>query len=331
MDANTVRLELTIPQRGEFYYFYRPDPPALVIMLERPYASQVTALSLPMFRDLKIENSAQGGARVEIGLIEECDIAVQSGPDKIVLQATRLRMTTPPAVIPVGLAAPIRSRMQIKRVVIDAGHGGWDSGASYGGIDEKDLTLSLALKLQRSLQKSGRLQVVLTRRGDYYLPLRERTLIANQYQADLFLSVHVNAALNKTRRGFETYFCSEEASDRIAAQLADQENSVSGEEEQDLGPGYVNIEDVLFKLERRLYWQDSQVLGAALQQNTGIRFGGSADDLRSANFSVLRHAAMPALLLEVGFLSHTEDRRNLQQTGYLQKIADSIQQSLFIL
>jgi len=112
---------------------------------------------------------------------------------------------------------------RVNRVVIDAGHGGFDSGAvGMGGLKEKDVTLDLALRLYRLLAREGRVKPFLTRTGDYYLPLSARTVIANQYRADLFVSIHINASKNRSARGSETYSCAEKASSDEAGRFQER-------------------------------------------------------------------------------------------------------------
>jgi len=116
---------------------------------------------------------------------------------------------------------------RLSKVVIDAGHGGFDSGAvGLNGLQEKAVTLDLALRLHQTLERQGRVRSYLTRTGDYYVPLSERTVIANQYRADLFISIHINANKNRRAHGSETYYCSAQASSKEAARVAALENAV---------------------------------------------------------------------------------------------------------
>ncbi len=215
---------------------------------------------------------------------------------------------------------------RVNRVVIDAGHGGFDSGAvGLSGLKEKDVTLDLANRLHRRLESAGRVKSFLTRTADYYIPLSDRTAIANQYQADLFVSLHINANENRKAHGSETYFCAEKASNAEAARLAEFENSVlKYDEEFKKEEGFFSIEELLFYFEQRMNWKESgrfaETFQAKFKEDLPFRSRG----VNSANFFVLRRARMPAILLETGFISNPEDEDKLKKPAFLDKIADAV-------
>ncbi len=125
------------------------------------------------------------------------------------------------------LAKDTRKHSSLKVIVIDAGHGGKDSGAiGPTGVNEKDITLAVAKEIKSHLSKKLKAKILLTRRYDKYLTLNERTNFANKQKADLFISVHVNASLRRKADGIETYFLSFEASDDEARKAAAFENGV---------------------------------------------------------------------------------------------------------
>ena len=215
---------------------------------------------------------------------------------------------------------------QVNRVVIDAGHGGFDSGAvGKNGLKEKDVTLDLAKKLHEMLKKDGKIRSFLTRTGDYYIPLSARTVAANQYQADLFISIHINANKNRKPSGSETYFCSEKASSAEAEKVAALENSViKYDEPYKKRPGYIDIEELLFKFEQKLNWHESGVFADAFQKRMAQQLPFRSRGVHSANFYVLRRAKMPAILLEAGFISNPNDEAMLKQAAFREKIAMAI-------
>jgi len=215
---------------------------------------------------------------------------------------------------------------QVSRVVIDAGHGGFDSGAvGKNGLKEKDVTLDLAKKLHEMLKKDGKIRSFLTRTGDYYIPLSARTVAANQYQADLFISIHINANKNRKPSGSETFFCSEKASSAEAGKVAALENSViKYDEPYKKRPGYIDIEELLFKFEQKLNWQESGVFAGTFQKRMEQRLPFRSRGVHSANFYVLRRAKMPAILLEAGFISNPNDEAMLKQAPFREKIAAAI-------
>ncbi|MBE9547339.1 MAG: N-acetylmuramoyl-L-alanine amidase [Proteobacteria bacterium] len=221
-------------------------------------------------------------------------------------------------------------RYQVKRVVIDAGHGGFDSGAvGKAGLKEKDVTLDLAKRLHQRLQRSGGIKSFLTRTGDYYVPLSERTVIANQYHADLFISIHINANKNRDARGSETYFCSERASSKEAARVAALENAVLKYDTPfKKRRGYIDIEEILFQFERKLYWSESGKFARGFQKRFGQYLPLKSRGVHSANFYVLRKAKMPSILLETGFISNPRNESMLKQDVFRERIVDAIVRGL---
>ena len=212
---------------------------------------------------------------------------------------------------------------QVKRVVIDAGHGGFDSGAvGPTGLKEKDVTLDLAQRLKRKISEKGGIKCFLTRTGDYYIPLSDRTVIANQFQADLFVSVHINANENRKAHGCETYYCSEKASSKEAARVAAFENAVLKYDESfKKRPGYIDIEEILFNFERRLYWEESGKFAGAFQNRFEQALPFKSRGVHSANFFVLRRAKMPSILLETGFISNYDEEAKLKKGSVREEIA----------
>jgi N-acetylmuramoyl-L-alanine amidase len=218
-------------------------------------------------------------------------------------------------------AGPLGYR--IRRVVLDPGHGGFDPGAvGQGGLEEKHVTLDLALRTAEVLRKDAPgLRVFLTRTGDYYVPLGARTATANQYSADLFLSLHVNAAKDRDARGLETYHCSERATSEEARRTAAFENSVLRYDEQRSRTGHMDLEDILFRYERARYWQAGTRAARGLQQTLSGYLPLQSRGVHGADFYVLRKARMPAVLLEAGFISHPGEESMLRNDSNRQRIA----------
>ena len=218
---------------------------------------------------------------------------------------------------------------RVRRVVLDAGHGGFDSGAvGAEGLMEKDVNLELALACASVLrQRAPALRVFLTRTGDYYVPLSARTAVANQHSADLFISFHCNASENRAAQGVETYFCSEQASSKEAQRVARFENAVLRYEkaaatQQDADA--VNIENLLFRYERRRYWQAADAAAGIMQKLLAKRLPFPDRGVHSADFYVLRKARMPSILLETGFISNDSEERLLSDAAYRQRMAASV-------
>jgi len=209
----------------------------------------------------------------------------------------------------------------VSRVVIDAGHGGHDPGASAFDITEAELVLDVALRLEKLLLAQPGMEVVLTRRTDDFLSLDERTEIANREAADLFLSIHANASANSAARGVETYFLNFALNPQAEA-VAARENAASGKNMSSLS-GIVKAITLNSKL------NESRDFAASVQRALvrGLRPSNkSLKDLgvKQAPFMVLIGAAMPSVLAEISFVTNSQEARLLKSPAYRQKIAESL-------
>jgi N-acetylmuramoyl-L-alanine amidase len=208
-----------------------------------------------------------------------------------------------------------------RRIVIDPGHGGHDPGTiGRRGLMEKDLVLDVALRLERMVREELGAEVVLTRSTDVFIPLEERTAVANARGADLFLSIHANASRNPTARGIETYFLSF-ARNAHAEAVAARENAISAATLKDL-QGLVRAITLSSKID------ESRDFAASVQEAMveHLRGHGPAPDrgVHTAPFYVLIGANMPSVLAEIAFVSHPEDERRLKTAGFRQEIARSL-------
>jgi N-acetylmuramoyl-L-alanine amidase len=212
----------------------------------------------------------------------------------------------------------------ITRVVLDPGHGGHDPGAQGKGLDEAELTLDVALRLEQLLQADG-LDVVLTRRTNVYVPLEERTAIANRENADLFLSIHANASRNATAQGIETYFLSF-ASSPDAEAVAARENSASS-------GGMHNLPDIVKAITLNNKLDESKDFAGMVQEALVSRLRRSNKNLRNlgvkkAPFVVLIGAGMPSVLAEISFLTNKQDLALLKTPVYKQRVAEALHASV---
>ncbi|NIQ39082.1 MAG: AMIN domain-containing protein [Proteobacteria bacterium] len=217
---------------------------------------------------------------------------------------------------------PQQLGLGIRRVVIDPGHGGKDPGAiGPGGLKEKNVVLKIAKKLERKLKNERGLEPVLTRRGDVFIPLDERTAIANTQKADLFVSIHANATRGRRTRGIETYVLNF-ATDEEAMELAALENAVSTKKLSDL-------QYILYDLMRTAKIGESRTLAEHVQESVyrGLKRKYSRIrnlGVKEAPFYVLIGANMPCILVEVSFISNREEEKRLRDDRYLEEIADGI-------
>ncbi len=212
--------------------------------------------------------------------------------------------------------------LKVGRIVIDAGHGGHDTGTiGPNGLLEKDLVLDVALRLGKLLQSKMGAQVVYTRDDDTFVPLETRTAIANQQQADLFISIHANSSQDASARGVETYYLNFNPSPD-ALEVAARENAVSEKSVHELG-------DLVKKIALKEKVEESREFASDVQHSLYLGLVGKDKSLRDrgvkkAPFIVLIGANMPSILAEISFVSNPGDERRLQTPEYRQKIAEAL-------
>lgn len=217
-------------------------------------------------------------------------------------------------------------------VVIDAGHGGHDPGAisPHGGQREKDVTLAIARAIQKELIASGRVRVALTRDDDRYLVLRERSAIAHSLGADLFMSIHADAAGAGEATGATIYTLSEVASDREAAALAQRENKSDIINGVNLGGENSDIASILVDLAQRESMNASANFANLLRRESAREMGFRSDYHRMAGFAVLKTPDMPSVLIEVGYLTNANDVSRIYSVAGQQSIATGIRKAVDI-
>jgi N-acetylmuramoyl-L-alanine amidase len=212
--------------------------------------------------------------------------------------------------------------LKVGRIVVDAGHGGHDTGTiGPNGLMEKDLVLDVALRLGKLLEQKLGAEVVYTRHDDTFIPLETRTAIANQNQADLFISIHANSSHDPSARGVETYYLNFTHS-ADALEVAARENAVSETSVHDL-------QDLVKKIALKEKIEESREFAANVEKslyageaskNPGIKDRG----VKKAPFIVLIGANMPSILAEISFVSNPTDERKLRTPEYRQRIAESL-------
>ncbi len=222
----------------------------------------------------------------------------------------------------VSLAAQLG--LGIRKVVLDPGHGGKDPGANYRGLEEKDITLSIAKLAKPRIEKALGCEVILTRTNDKFLALEDRTAFANTREADLFISLHVNAAPSHRLNGLETYYLNL-ASDQEAMRVAARENATTKRSINDL-------EVILNDLMMNSKINESNRLARILHKATirKLRTNYKVRDLKvkQAPFYVLIGARMPAVLCEVGFITNPTEHRRLSSHRYRERLAQALANGL---
>ena len=208
-----------------------------------------------------------------------------------------------------------------RRIVIDAGHGGHDPGTiGRGGLMEKDLVLDVALRLEKMVRAELGAEVILTRATDVFVPLEERTAIANSRGADLFLSIHANSSRNSTARGIETYFLSF-ARNAHAEEVAARENAISAATLKDL-QGLVKAIALNSKIEESKDFATS--VQESMVANVRGRYPVADRGVHTAPFYVLIGANMPSVLAEIAFVSNPEDEKHLKTADFRDTMAKSL-------
>ncbi len=248
--------------------------------------------------------------------------AVNLFPNATVAEKNKLAIVVPP---PTKEDLQLRARAPKLRIVVDAGHGGWDLGTvGRRGLLEKDLVLEIAQRLGRLLETRLGSEVIYTRQDDNYIPLDDRASIANQAQADLFVSVHANYSDLPSARGVETYYTNffsapgsttaKEAGANSTPRLSGNKPAVTPVlSAADLRERVEQSRRLATSVQRSLY-------GTLSAQNSGLRDRG----IKEAGFVVLTESAMPGILAEVSFVSSPTDEQKLRSDGYREQIAEAL-------
>ena len=256
---------------------------------------------------------------VTAALIRDFSLATARRPLEIVLSS---RFRSEPPKKRYEVTAPIRSTVgkglpkiagpadaRLPLVVIDAGHGGHDPGAisPHGGKREKDVTLAIAQAVRFELLKTGRVRVALTRDSDKFLVLQDRYGIARRMKADLFISIHADAAENGEASGATVYTLSEVASDREAQRLASRENKSDIINGVNLGGADANVSSILIDLTQRETMNVSAEFARLLTREARPNMRLRSNSHRFASFIVLKAPDTPSVLFEAGYLTNEDD------------------------
>jgi N-acetylmuramoyl-L-alanine amidase len=262
--------------------------------------------------------------------LREPNLAARSyaltGPERIVVEVTR-RGAPPPGAPPAEPAGSGASATPAFTIVVDPGHGGSETGAiGPGGLLEKDATLDIAKKIAAALPKVLPCRIVLTRDTDVLIPLDDRASIANHEKADLFLSVHANSSRAASAHGSETYYLSLEASDKIAQEVAKEENEAGAAVAPTPAGTSANpaLDFVLWDLAQSAHLKESSELAESIQTELNAVSDTGNRGIKQAPFRVLVGATMPAVLVETAFISNPEEEKRLRSPEFQQAVADAV-------
>ncbi len=335
LDATTVRVYLDTESIADYKVFNLKDPFRVVVDVrggrgramripKRKVAPQIIADIKPLVVRAGKEEEAE--AKIETAASEIASERVpEIRPEKII--TPRKRKTVPglaateksPAVENLTLAQQLG--LGVRRIVVDPGHGGKDPGAVGFGLKEKDIVLNVAKKIEKILEEKNGYEVLLTRDSDVSLALEERTAIANTKEADLFLSIHVNAHPEETICGVETFYLNL-ATHTEAMRVAALENATSTHNMSEM-------QDILSELMQNEKINESSQLAEFVQLNMvdGLKkqkFQVKDLGVKQAPFYVLIGAEMPAILAEISFITNPEEAKLMKSEKYLQTLAEQI-------
>ncbi len=330
---DTVRVVLDIESIGSYKIFSLPDPFRVVIDV-RGKDQKNEALSPPPISIASIPKKVfdQNVAKSE-SLAEpkpaseskpESEIVVLKDSKKVAFSSASSEREKKVEVVTSGnpLSLAQQLGLGVRKIVIDPGHGGKDPGAMAFGLKEKDVVLELAKKLAPVLAKKLHCEVILTRDHDVFVPLEERTAIANTKNADLFISLHINAHSSTKVRGLETYYLNL-TTNAEAMRVAARENAISTHQMSDL-------QDILSDIMKNSKIDESSRLAQQVHNSivTKAEKNGFADiknlGVKQAPFYVLIGAEMPAILIEIAFISNEQDVKNLQDPHFLTMLTEEI-------
>ncbi len=339
-ESSTVVIDLQDEVPYEIHRLASPER-IYVDLHDTALAAELTnkndAVDDALLSRIKIGQSVPGVSRVELETKNSSNFSVslEPNPYRLVLEIRSLQAPPKPQLdtqavwqktthptfpeiskSPTAEDTRLRAHVGKLRIVVDAGHGGWDMGTvGRQGLLEKDLALEIAQRLGVLLEQRLGLEVIYTRTDDTFVPLGRRAAIANQVGADLFVSVHANYSSLSAARGVETYYTSARPSTQV---LAEEEKEVGSAPELTL-----SASDLRDKSEssRKLATSVQQALyGALATKSPGVRNRG----VKAASFVVLTGTTMPAILAEVSFVSSPTDEHNLQDPFYRQNIAEAL-------
>jgi N-acetylmuramoyl-L-alanine amidase len=253
------------------------------------------------------------------GVPGELKSSTLADPPRLVLDFSR---PVEPAMRGRQGSAPLRT------IVLDAGHGGHDSGAvGPGGLMEKELVLEVTKRVAKLAAEQLGVKVLLSRDGDHFVTLRDRTSFANRERADLFVSIHANAHRVVASEGLEVYFLSSEATDNAARQVAAAENSVVQLEKPAVGRAASRsdiVKTMLWDLAQAEFQSESSRLAETVLDSMTQALRIPHRGVKQAGFYVLGGAAMPAILIEIGFVTNPKEEKRLKEARYRDEIARAI-------
>ena len=330
--GSTVRPATAPPQRLEERSAATEQPAGSSEPAPKPEVATSSTKPKPEHETTEKERASEGTQEVETASVKPPQTPPanrETGTTSLETPHAKAVPVLPKAAAPTESGSRTLTRvlgLKIGRIVIDPGHGGHDTGTiGPTGLREKDVVLDVGLRLKKLLENKAGCDVVMTRSDDTFIPLEERTAIANEKAADLFISIHANASRDRSARGIETYYLNFTSSPD-ALEVAARENATSQESVHELQDLIKKIamtekieesEEFARQLQKEIYRRTSQLSGK--QRDRGVK---------KAPFVVLIGANMPSVLAEISFLTNPKDEKALRRPDYRQKIAEALYQGI---
>jgi N-acetylmuramoyl-L-alanine amidase len=292
------------------------DVVRVVIDLERASTYRVFALDNPF----RIVIDIDGEGEIPVPRAEAASPSPPSAPPAAPAATARAEREAPGSPEP----SPRRHRV---RVMIDPGHGGKDPGAiGPTGLKEKDVVLAIGRMVREKLSRTGEYDVRMTRDADVFIPLEERTAMANKARAEVFVSLHINASRNRQAEGVSTYVLSRGAANREDLELAARENGVPVRK---LSEVKFIIDDMFTGARKNESLRLAKTVNDSIVRNVSTGFSGVQNlGLKQAPFYVLVGARMTAVLVESSFISNRREEARLRDPAYLEGIADGVAEAV---
>lgn len=316
---------------------FRVEKSAEQVLLRFPGTRLVAAGPDRTFDDLRVERVQIRGSEIAIVLKEKglaTNVYPLGSPPRLVIDVSEARALPPPESAPTAPQPSVtprpERRIEPKTVVLDAGHGGTENGAAGpGGLLEKEATLSLVRTMRDTLTRRG-YRVLTTRDSDASVGLEDRAAAANAAHADVFLSIHCNASRTPTAHGTEVYYLSLDASDRMAAAVAESENRA---EERPTPSSASNaagrdLELILWDLAQNQHLSASSRLAEIIQGDFNRLLGVTTRGVKQAPFKVLIGVNAPAVLVEVAFITNPDEEKKLASEEFRHLTAETVAGSL---
>lgn len=341
-DSSTVVLDLEDQVQYEAHRLANPDRIYFDLhdtSLAPEFAGKTIEIGDGLLARVRVAQPVSGLTRVVLETKGNSDFSVslEPNPYRLVVQVRKLGANTKAQVnlfpgateaekMPIVVPPPttedvqLRARVPKMRIVVDAGHGGWDLGTvGRRGLLEKDLVLEIAQRLGKLLQSRLGAEVILTRNDDNYIPLDERAGMANQSQADLFVSVHANYSDLPSARGVETYYTNFFSAPN-AKDLETRSPKIDGKNPVTAALSPADLHERIEQSRRLAASVQRSLYGTLSAENPGLRDRG----VKEASYVVLTETAMPGILAEVSFVSSPTDEQKLRSDGYREQIAEAL-------